>query len=201
MRVYLAGPEVFLTDSEAVGARKIEICRRHGLTGLYPGDSSLDLTGLAPREAGLTIYRCNRDLMQGCDAVIANMTPFRSPSMDVGTAFELGYMAAQGKPVLGYSNTTRSFPERVLDHFGLDSPPGSAPPERDPQSLAIENFGMADNLMLEGAILEAGFQVVTVAVAAEEDLYRDLTGFEACVKALAEAPAKSGTAIETSDRG
>lgn len=185
MRIYLAGPEVFLEDSEAIGARKLEICRRHGLTGVYPGDTSLDLSGLAPRAAGLAIYACNRDLMQGCDACIANMTPFRGPSMDVGTAFELGYMAARGKPVLGYSNTVRPFWERTLAHFGLDPAPGAPPPARDPQGLAIENFDLVDNLMLEGAILDAGLQVVSLEVESDADLYRSLDGFEACVRGLA----------------
>ncbi len=186
MRVYLAGPEVFLPDSEAIGARKIEICRHHGLAGVYPGDTNLDLAGLAPRAAGRRIYGCNRDLMRGCDAVIANMTPFRGPSMDVGTAFELGYLAALGRPVLGYSNSARSFPQRTLAYYGLDPAPGDGdPPARDPLGLAIENFGMADNLMLEGAILDAGFAVVTRQVDDPEQLYRDLGGFEACVEALA----------------
>ena len=119
-------------------------------------------------------------------AGIANMTPFRGPSMDVGTAFELGYLAALGRPVLGYSNSARSFPERTLAYFGLDPAPGDGePPARDPLGLAIENFGMADNLMLDGAILDAGFEVVTRQVDDPDRLYRDLTGFEACVEALA----------------
>lgn len=186
MRVYLAGPEVFLSDSEEIGARKIEICRRHGLTGVYPGDTTLDLSGLAPRAAGQRIYGCNRDLMRGCDAGIANMTPFRGPSMDVGTAFELGYLAALGRPLLGYSNSARSFPERILAHFGLDPAPDEGdPPARDPLGLAIENFGMVDNLMLDGAVLDAGFEVVTRQVDDPAQLYRDLTGFEACSQALA----------------
>ncbi len=186
MRVYLAGPEVFLPDADEIGARKLEICRRHGLTGVYPGDTTLELSGLAPRAAGRRIYGCNRDLMKGCDAGIANMTPFRGPSMDVGTAFELGYLAALGRPVLGYSNSARSFPERTLAYFGLDpAPAGGDPPARDPLGLAIENFGMADNLMLAGAILDAGFEVVTRQIDDPERLYRDLTGFETCVEALA----------------
>lgn len=192
MRVYLAGPEVFLPDSEAIGVRKIEVCRRHGLTGVYPGDTALDLSGLAPRVAGQRIYGCNRDLMKGCDAVIANMTPFRGPSMDVGTAFELGYFAALGRPVLGYSNTTRPFAGRVLAHFGLDPAPGDGgPPARDPQGLAIEAFDMADNLMLDGAILDAGFEVVTRRVDDPAQLYRDLAGFEACTEALAHRRTKT----------
>ena len=30
--------------------------------------------------------------MQGCDAMIVNLTPFRGPSADVGSAYEMGFM-------------------------------------------------------------------------------------------------------------
>ena len=32
--------------------------------------------------------------MKEADAIIANLTPFRGPSADTGTVYELGYMAA-----------------------------------------------------------------------------------------------------------
>ena len=37
-RVYLAGPEVFLSNAHEVGARKRAICERHGLVGVFPAD-------------------------------------------------------------------------------------------------------------------------------------------------------------------
>jgi nucleoside 2-deoxyribosyltransferase len=37
MRIYLAGPEVFMADrGAAVGAEKRAICAAHGLTGVLP---------------------------------------------------------------------------------------------------------------------------------------------------------------------
>ena len=124
--------------------------------------------------------------MDGCDAVIANMTPFRGPSMDVGTAFELGYMAGRGRPVLGYSNVTATYATRALEFFGvLPGSDAASAALADPSGMAIEPFGLVDNLMLESAVLEAGFEVVTVAVMAPEALYRDLQGFTACVERLA----------------
>ena len=36
MKIYMAGPEVFLPDAITIGQRKRDICERHGLTGLYP---------------------------------------------------------------------------------------------------------------------------------------------------------------------
>ena len=47
MKIYLAGPDVFLPDAVEIGRRKAEICARHGLIGLYPLDNAVDLS--APR--------------------------------------------------------------------------------------------------------------------------------------------------------
>ena len=43
MKIYLAGPEVFLPDALEIGRRKSRICARHGMTGLYPLDNAVDL--------------------------------------------------------------------------------------------------------------------------------------------------------------
>ncbi|MGF1492680.1 MAG: nucleoside 2-deoxyribosyltransferase [Microcoleaceae cyanobacterium] len=115
MDIYLAGPDVFLPDPLQMANAKKAICSKYGLTGRFPLDQSLDLTGLSPQDAGLAIYRSNIQLMDRCDLIVANMTPFRGPSMDVGTAFEKGYMAAKGKPIFGYSNDGRIYAERVTD--------------------------------------------------------------------------------------
>ena len=181
-RVYLAGPEVFLEDALEIGARKTAICEKHGFEGVFPLDQSLDLEGLAPRDAGLKIYRANRDLMHTCDLTVANMTPFRGPSMDVGTAFEMGYMRALGKPVLGYSNSAVSYVERIKAFFGglLIKREGDGA-LADPDGLAVEEFELTDNLMLDGAVDEVDKPVVTRTVAALADRYRDLEAFEACV--------------------
>ena len=38
VRVYLAGPEVFLSNAREIGALKRAICERHGLVGVFPAD-------------------------------------------------------------------------------------------------------------------------------------------------------------------
>jgi acyl-CoA thioesterase-2 len=38
MRIYLAGPEVFLADAAAVADAKRAACARHGCTGIFPTD-------------------------------------------------------------------------------------------------------------------------------------------------------------------
>src|SRR5271156_4932479 len=94
MKVYLAGPDVFLPDALEVGRQKTEICRRHGLIGLYPLDNVVDR---AAADASLRIFKANEAMMDRADAIIANLTPFRGPGADAGTVYELGYMAAREK--------------------------------------------------------------------------------------------------------
>ena len=170
MQLYLAGPDVFLPNPLEVARLKQAICQTYGFTGLFPFDVSLDLTGLSPFEQGMAIYKSNIELMNCCDLIVANMTPFRGPSMDVGTAFEMGYMAAQGKPVFGYSNDGRLYAERVMGSAGLDA-----------NGLSIEAFDMADNLMLEGAIVLSNGCLIR-----EQAAYTELKAFEAAVKTAAE---------------
>lgn len=156
MKAYLAGPEVFLPDALAIGARKKAICREHGFEGLYPIDDSAP--GEGP-EAARRIFEANMALIRSADLVIANLTPFRSPSADVGTAFEVGAGVALGKPVFAYSNDSRPFAVRVT-----------------PDGMLVEDFGGFDNLMLTQAV--SGF-------VSPPDGRRlplgDLAVFEACV--------------------
>ena len=49
MKIYLAGPDVFLPDAVDIGRRKAEICARHGVTGLYPLDNAVELRPATPR--------------------------------------------------------------------------------------------------------------------------------------------------------
>jgi nucleoside 2-deoxyribosyltransferase len=76
-RVYLARPEVFLSNARDVSARKRGICERHGLVGVFPADEEDACDPVQPlSEQALAISRA----MQSCDAMIVNLTPFRGPS-------------------------------------------------------------------------------------------------------------------------
>lgn len=175
MRIYLAGPDVFLPDPLRAARAKQEICQRYGFIGLFPLDTNLDLANLSPFEAGLAIYKSNIELMDNCDLIVANMTPFRGPSMDVGTAFEMGYMAAKGKPVFGYTNDGRLYVERVA----------ASKPGFDANGMAIEAFEMSDNLMMQGAIFTSGG--VLLGEQLDPNIYyTDLGVFEATVRVASE---------------
>ena len=49
------------------------------------------MEGLAAWEIAGAIFDANIQKIDECSAVIANITPFRDPGMDAGTAFEIGY--------------------------------------------------------------------------------------------------------------
>ncbi len=183
--VYLAGPEVFLPDAVAVGAAKKDICARHGLSGLFPLDNVLDLGGLSPPEAGRAIFRANVALMRAADAVIANLTPFRGPGCDPGTAFEVGFMHALGKPVFAYANTTVGHADRVAAFYGGTLERRADGRLIDPEGLEVEDFGLVDNLMLDGAALDGG-GFVTGQVDPARRL-TDLSVFLRCVIMATEA--------------
>src|SRR5581483_9640188 len=181
MRIYLAGPEVFLPDAIAVGRRKQEICARHGLTGLFPLDN--ELAARAEEPLSRRIFAANSAMMERADAIIANLTPFRGPSADAGTVYELGFMlglrrAGRNKLCLGYSNVALSYLEKARDLFAL-TPNGSGV-LRDEQELDVENFGLADNLMIIHGLELSGHALVVPPQPVAEPL-RDLGAFETCV--------------------
>lgn len=175
MKIYLAGPDVFLPDAVEIGKRKAAICARHGVSGHYPLDNVVDLS--APG-ASLTIFKSNEAMMDAADAIIANLTPFRGPSADAGTVYELGYMAGRGKFCLAYSNDPALYLERV-ERFGsvTKSADGHL---TDSDGLTVEDFGHPDNLMMIHALDLHGARLVTPRQA-PPDIWHDLTSFEACV--------------------
>ena len=181
--VYLAGPEVFLANAREAGDDKKRAIERLNasedwpveLVGLYPLDNEIP-DFARNRETGIRIYRANIAMMEKADAVVANMVRFRGPGMDGGTAFEMGYMRGLGKPVFGYYDAepfygevepAGLYPDRVRRLVGQN--PDN--PAVDLDGLLIEDFAMADNLMMIGALgdsdgtLQASFEQALLRVA------------------------------------
>ncbi|EMP56296.1 nucleoside 2-deoxyribosyltransferase [Marinobacter santoriniensis NKSG1] len=176
-RIYLAGPEVFFPAGEhqAIVAEKKRLLREAGLEGVDPLDTELAFSEDLPKpKRGHRIYQANRELMDSCHAIIANLTPFRGISADPGTVFEIGYMIGQGKPAFGFTLNSRHYRERTgatdLDQLGH----------------TIEDFEMSDNLMIEGGIRESGGQLF-VAERPGEHRFFSADLFRLCVRALANA--------------
>jgi nucleoside 2-deoxyribosyltransferase len=180
-RVYLAGPDVFLPDAAAWLGRKKAICAGYRLFGVSP----LDPWAPEPAEWGALpdwrrIALRNEAHIRSCVAIIANLTPFRGPSADVGTVYEVGFARGLGLKVFGYATVAAAFLDRTLLSIGggLQGPDGSW---RDSDGLLVEQFGLFDNLMIEGGIVASGGALIRE----DQDRWNDLSVFERCVQAAA----------------
>jgi nucleoside 2-deoxyribosyltransferase len=184
MKIYLAGPDVFLPDAVELGRREVQLCACHGLVGSYPLDNTIDI---AAKDASMQIFRGNEAMMNEASAVIANLTPFRGSSADAGTVYELGYMAGRGKLCLGYTNDPSTYADRVRQFTEVTSRDGRL---IDAQGLTVEDFGLADNLMMIHALDLHGSALVTPRQK-PADIWHDLTAFETCVRLAAKRLAAS----------
>ena len=149
--VYLAGPDVFHPDHGRIFTERRATCRRHGLAPLTPLDSGAT--------AAEDIYRASVRLLDGCAAVVANVTPFRGPHCDPGTAWEIGYAVARSVPVFAFSQATAPLRARV----------GTAGGRFDATGMLVEDFGLIENLMIvmsaAGQVVHPSFEAAVTAAA------------------------------------
>jgi nucleoside 2-deoxyribosyltransferase len=180
-RVYLAGPDVFLPEAAAWLERKKAICAGFQLVGVSPLDT---LAGEPAEWLALPEWRRialrNEAHIRSCAAIVANLTPFRGPSADVGTVYEVGFARGLGLKVFGYATVTAAFLDRTLSSVGggRQAADGSW---FDPDGLLVEQFGLFDNLMIEGGISDSGGKLIRE----DQNRWNDLTVFEQCVQAAA----------------
>lgn len=161
--VYLAGPAVFHPAAKQVFEYLVDICTRHGLTAITPQIDESELAGLSKPEQAALIRAGNIAKIRAADAVLACISPFRSPGADAGTAWEMGYAEALGKPVVAWNEALDDYRKRV-------------PADIDPQGTAwcrqhgmiVEDFGLSDNLMLTAGAhpVEPDFETAVKAIAA-----------------------------------
>ena len=151
-RVYLAGPEVFLPNAKEIGKDKKALCKKYDFEGVFPLDNEVDAKDKTPRDIGFCISALNEELIRSCDFVIANITPFRGPSADVGTAYEMGFAHALGKVVFAYTNVSALFTERTVKTVNSQVNRGKDGKLRDVNGMFIEELDLTDNLMMDGCI-------------------------------------------------
>jgi len=112
-------------------------------------------------------------MMEDCDIIIANLTPFRGASADSGTLIELGWFLGRGKPIYAYSNTATLFTPRSQALLAVF-------PDPIP-NLQVEGFGLPDNLMIPGAVEHAGGFPITLPPDGINRPFDALDVFETCV--------------------
>lgn len=155
-KIYLAGPSVFYPNSAEFAKTMQDICDDHHAIGLYPLDATIPSQSgpHAKFKTGLAIFTANKRMIDECDAVVADLSPFRGPSADVGTVWELAYAYGTGKIVSAYSYSDghSTYQDRVISRMpGLEGRDGS-PIESDENGDSIEDFDMLDNLMIIGSV-------------------------------------------------
>ncbi len=176
-RVFLSGPDLFMPDGPDLLAAKREACREAGLEGVHAdgGAGEGEPGELRARIAYAEAVRA----LRSCQAVIANLTPWRGPHPDAGTAFEAGFAAGLGLPVFAYLNVADA--DEAEHRFRVAATVGAAPDEegawRDPDGGLIEDLGLPEGLML-WAEARSFYVVVT------PDPLSDVTGVELCLQAL-----------------
>lgn len=140
--IYLAGFDVFRADSLTWGEWLKQQCRRYDFEGVYPLDNQAPASLSGP-ELAKWIYDANVALIREADMVMANLNAFRGAEPDSGTAFEVGYAVALGKPVWAYVDREDSLVQR-LAVAERDEPARHV----DADGYTVEDFGLNLNLML-----------------------------------------------------
>jgi nucleoside 2-deoxyribosyltransferase len=182
---------VFDRDPAAMFDRMKTLCVAVGVAGVAPLDNQIGLEGIAPGKDLLErIVRADIALMDSLDAAIFCLDGFRrGPEMDAGTAFEVGYMKALGKPIAGWTRDTRPYPQRVADYFRTTFGEGLAQTAagrvggtsgllRDPDGVLVHS----ENCM-QNAMIHIGIELAGGVVAADADWER---AFSRAVASVAE---------------
>lgn len=157
-KLYLAGPEVFRPDAIEYARTQRSLCVQYGFIGLHPMDNNIDLSDSSMRTA-TSIYRGDIGQIKACDIVIANCNAFRGALIDDGTAYELGYGNALGKPTYGYIERLLPEQELLQERCVFTTLPDGRNIDQD-GFLLVDDFGTSINLMMQCGMLDSGGRLV-----------------------------------------
>lgn len=178
-KIYIAGTHVFLPKAQKfLHDNLVEgLANRYGFEALIPKDGDVRAIPGQEHRLPLDIYLKNIEAMKSCDAIVANITPFRGVSMDAGTAFEVGYCRALDKTVALWSERSKStYLERVVDYFETHYLDRLG---RRGDGMTIEDFSLTENLMIVPHREVKVYQNVTSAIMHVLMLH-DITESERC---------------------
>jgi nucleoside 2-deoxyribosyltransferase len=210
-KVYIAGPDIFRVWWPDIAEKIVNACASWGFEALLPipADKSLDRPGVSgitvpgkPNDA-LPVFESCLDMIRSCDAMVADITPFRGDEPDSGTVFEVATAYALGKPVVAYTRDTRLTHERHT-HNGSKTECGALLCR---SGFLVEQFGLPCNVMVAqactkivfGGVVEGLFALKTVL--AEKDQHagpfaprlRRIDPFQSVTDASAQAAADTVT--------
>lgn len=186
--IYIAGPDLFFRDTwPAHCARVTALCEPLGLTPIFPVPATPitgpGITSEAEPTAARPIYESCLQTLRECDAVLANLTPFRGQEPDAGTVWEAATAKALGKIVVAYVDL-RSGGVEPGESYRIASDGAWVGMNR----AILERFGLPVNLMLACGVdlllteaddldpLAYAIRSLGAMVAAREALSEDLIG-------------------------
>jgi nucleoside 2-deoxyribosyltransferase len=162
-------------------ARKImSACEAWGFEALLPipANQNLDRPGVSgitvpgKTKDAASVFESCMDMIQSCDAMVANITPFRGDEPDSGTVFEMATAYALGKPVVAYTLDTRLTHERHAHNGSITD--GGALTCRS--GFLVEQFGLPCNVMVAQACSAIVFGDVVSGLHALKDLLAENSG-------------------------
>lgn len=175
-KVYLAGPDVFKDPvfAKAWFDTLKGVLLERGYEGLSPFDSDLKFVreDISPQEKAQQIFFANRMLIDHCDAVLANVSPFRGPSCDPGTSWEIGYADAKGVPVFAYSYGMDPIPDHTYKNR-CDAMEAVGIRIRTAEYPVVEDFGLPDNLMIACSVKSISENALQAVIALSK-YFKDL---------------------------
>lgn len=150
-KVYIAGPDVFRQDWPKFTTSVCACFEGHeNFAPVFPipPDQSLDRPDLpgstlqgTRADAFPVSDRCI-DLINGCEFVLANISPFRGEEPDSGTVVEIVRAHLMGKIVVAYTNR---LPPNIDPDIYRKTEHGAFV---DAKGYILENFGIPCNLMV-----------------------------------------------------
>jgi nucleoside 2-deoxyribosyltransferase len=108
MKVFIAGP-LFSQAEREFNLKVDEYLRGHGFETFLPQRDVGRLDELLAKEGGRAYRAIFEQDLKGLDQADAVVAILDGPDVDSGTAFEIGYAFAKGKPVIGLKTDMRVF--------------------------------------------------------------------------------------------
>jgi nucleoside 2-deoxyribosyltransferase len=146
--VYLAGPAIFQPDAGERYAVIKAACEIAGMKVLTPQLVDPLPGDLVPSQQAAHIRDANIDKIRAADIVLADVSPFRGPNAEDGTAWEMGFAEALGKIVVPYAERPAQYYDAV--DASLVGPVRQAAGGLlvDAEGNQVEDFDLPCNLML-----------------------------------------------------
>ena len=161
-KAYLAGTEIFFTDSDETQEKYHQLCDKYGIIGYYPPD-------IAPEdefkeyvkkddslhEMELQLFTHDLNQIKRTDIIIANLNDYRGNEPDSGTAVECGIAWGYGHRCFAFIDDARPMKERFKGVKKVKED-GTV---TDKDGANLEDFDRPLNLMFcEFTIFEGGLE-------------------------------------------